>query len=49
MDSLLALEILALIEKKYRIQIPEDRLPDITTLNQTIELALDILGQEGKI
>lgn len=48
-DSLLALEILALIEKKYRIQIPEDRLPDITTLNQTIELALDILGQEGKI
>jgi acyl carrier protein len=39
MDSMMALEILAGIEKKYRIRIPEEELPKITTLNQAIELA----------
>ncbi len=37
-DSLLALEILALIEKKFKIQIPEEKLVDITSLNATIEM-----------
>jgi acyl carrier protein len=37
-DSLLALEILACLEKKYRIEVPEERLPEITTLNNIIEL-----------
>ena len=31
-DSLLALEILALIEKKFKVQIPEEKLVDITSL-----------------
>ncbi len=39
MDSMMALEILAAIEKKYKIRIPEDELPKITTLNGAIELA----------
>ncbi len=39
MDSMMALEILAAIEKKYKIRIPEEDLPKITTINRTIELA----------
>ena len=38
-DSMMALEILAAIEKKYKIQIPEEDLPKITTVNRAIELA----------
>ncbi len=39
MDSMMALEILATMEKKLKIRIPEDDLPKITTLNHAIELA----------
>ncbi len=39
MDSMMALEILAAIEKKYKLQIPEEELPKITTVNKAIELA----------
>ena len=39
MDSMMALEILASIEKKFRIKIPEEDLPKITTVNCAIELA----------
>ena len=38
MDSMMALEILAAIEKKYKIKISEEELPKITTLNRAIEL-----------
>lgn len=37
-DSMNALEILAALEKKYRIVIPEDKLKDLTTLNKIIDL-----------
>ena len=43
MDSMMALEILAAIEKKYRIVIPEDTLPKFTSLNKTIEIVRGIL------
>ena len=39
MDSMMALEILAMMEKKYKIKISEDDLPKITTLNRAIDLA----------
>ncbi len=39
MDSMMALEILASIEKKFRIKIPEEDLPKITTLANAIALA----------
>lgn len=39
MDSMMALEILASIEKKFRIKIPEEDLPKITTVNRAIDLA----------
>ena len=38
MDSMMALEILASLEKKFKIRIPEEELPKITTLNKAIEL-----------
>ena len=43
MDSMMALEILAGIEKKYRIAIPEDALPKFTSLTQTVKVVKDIL------
>ena len=47
-DSLLALEILALIEKKYKIQIPEEKLVDITSLNATIGMTKSVLEESTK-
>jgi len=46
MDSMMALEIMAAIEKKYRIAIPEDALPKFTTLNQTVSLIEDIVNKK---
>ena len=37
-DSMNALEILAAIEKKYRIVVPEDKLPEMVTLNKIVDL-----------
>ena len=45
MDSMMALEILAAIEKKYRIVIPEDLLPQFTHLNKTVEIVSNILAK----
>ena len=46
MDSMMALEILAGIEKKYRIAIPEDTLPKFTNLNQTVTIVKGILDKK---
>jgi acyl carrier protein len=37
-DSMMALEILAALEKKYRIVIPEDKLKEMTTVNKIISM-----------
>jgi acyl carrier protein len=37
-DSLRSLEILATLEKKYRIKIPEEMLKKMTNLKQVIEI-----------
>ena len=47
MDSMMALEILAAIEKKYKVVIPEDMLPKFTTLNQTTTLVKQIINRKG--
>lgn len=39
MDSMMALEILAAMEKKYRIKIAEADLPKITSVHRAVELA----------
>ena len=49
MDSMMSLEILAGIEKKYRIVIPEDTLPKFTSLNQTVKIVKEILILNKKI
>ena len=46
MDSMMALEILASIEKKYRIVIPEETLPKFTSLNQTVKIVREILNKK---
>ena len=38
MDSMMALEIIASLEKKYRIKLPEQELQKVTSLNRVIEL-----------
>ncbi len=49
LDSLLALEILAMIEKKYKVQIPEEKLADMTSLQQTIDISKEVLVEDGKL
>ena len=39
-DSMMALEILAALEKKYRIAIPEERLKDMTTVSKIIQMVM---------
>ena len=46
MDSMMALEILAGIEKKYRIIVPEDSLPKFTSLNKTVEIIQNVMGNK---
>lgn len=45
MDSMMALEILAAIEKKYKIKIPEENLLKITNLNKTVEIVSSFLNK----
>lgn len=39
MDSMMALEIIASLEKKYKIRLPEQELQHVTTLGQVVEIA----------
>jgi len=43
MDSMMALEILAAMEKKYKIQVPEEKLGRLRTLKDAINLAKEYL------
>ena len=45
MDSMMALEVLAGIEKMYRIVIPEEILPKFTSLNETVKIVKEILSK----
>jgi acyl carrier protein len=45
MDSMMALEILASLEKKYKIVIPEEELLKFTTLNKTVEVVSKIINK----
>ena len=37
-DSMMALEIVASIEKKYKVVIPEDKIPTVRSLKNVYEL-----------
>ncbi|MFA5261900.1 MAG: acyl carrier protein [Candidatus Omnitrophota bacterium] len=47
MDSMMALEILAGLEKKYRIVIPEESLAKFVNLNATIKIVEELLGKKA--
>jgi acyl carrier protein len=42
-DSMLALEIVARIEKRYRIRIPEENFAEIQTLNAVVQMVAEIM------
>lgn len=46
MDSMMALELLAAVEKKYRVVIPEDALPKFTDLRTTVTIVEGILKKK---
>ena len=46
MDSMMALELLAAVEKKYRIVIPEEVLPKFTSLRTTVSIVEGILKKQ---
>lgn len=43
MDSMMALEILASMEKRYKIQIPEDKLGKLQNLQEAMNLTREYL------
>ena len=45
MDSMMALEILASIEKKYKLRIPEENLTKIINLAKVVELVNNFLSK----
>ena len=46
MDSMMALEILASAEKKYKIKIPEEYLTKVTTLNNLADVIRKIMEKK---
>ena len=44
-DSMMALEIVASIEKKYKIIIPEEKIPTIRSLQNVYELMEELSGK----
>lgn len=42
-DSMLALEIVARIEKHYRVRVPEERFAEMQTLNSVVNLISSLL------
>ena len=47
MDSMMALEIMAAMEKKYKIQIPEDKLGKIRNFKDTLKLVKEYISKKG--
>lgn len=43
-DSMMAIEIVADVEKEYGLKIEEDELPELTNLNAVYEKVKDKLG-----
>ena len=48
MDSMMILEVLAAVEKKYRIAIPEEILPNLRNLEITASIVKDVLRKSTK-
>lgn len=48
MDSILAVEILAAIEKKFKIAIPDDEIKKVASLKQAVALAEHYIAENIK-
>lgn len=46
-DSMMAIEIIAEIERSYGIKVPEDELTKITHLQSVVDLVAEKLAQKG--
>lgn len=46
MDSMMALEILASIEKKYKLKIPEEYLGKISALSQVVNMVKRMIEEK---
>lgn len=46
-DSLLGVEILAGLDKKYGIDIPEQKIREIKTLNDIIRIARELISKKA--
>lgn len=46
MDSMMALEILASVEKRYKVKIPEEYLTKVTSLKSMVEIAKKLLEKK---
>jgi len=47
-DSLLGVEILASLDKKYDLNVPEDKLRSIKSVNDIIALTKSLMEKKGK-
>ncbi|MBN2057856.1 MAG: acyl carrier protein [Candidatus Saganbacteria bacterium] len=45
-DSLLGVEIIASLDRKYSLDVPEGRLKDIKTLNDIVEMVASFLANK---
>jgi acyl carrier protein len=45
-DSLLGVEILAGLDKKYNVDVPEDKIRDIKTLNDIVRIAKEQIAKK---
>ena len=46
MDSMMALEVLASLEKRYKIRIPEENLIKVTSLKNIVDLVQSIVNKK---
>ena len=45
LDSLRALEILAAVEKEFKVTIPEEKLAELTCVNATVDVVWEYLNK----
>jgi acyl carrier protein len=46
-DSIKAIEITVAIEKKFKISVRDEEVPNITTVSQAVELVTKLLKEKG--
>jgi len=48
-DSMMGVEIVAAIERKYQVKIDDSELVEVTTLNNSMALVMKKLGEEDTL